>query len=32
MARNKKSSNITYSKFLQILIYLDMIGAINYNK
>ena len=28
----KKSSNITYSKFLQILIYLDIIGAINYNK
>ena len=28
----KKNSNITYNKFLQILIYLNIIGAINYNK
>ena len=24
--------NITYNKYLQILIYLNIIGAINYNK
>lgn len=28
----KANSNITYSKYLQILIYLNIIGAINYNK
>ena len=28
----KASNNITYNKYLQILIYLNIIGAINYNK
>lgn len=26
------NNNITYNKYLQILIYLNIIGAINYNK
>ena len=28
----KANNNITYNKYLQILIYLNIIGAINYNK
>ena len=28
----KKDSSITYNKFLQILMYLNIIGAINYTK
>lgn len=28
----KANSNITYNKYLQILIYLNIVGAINYNE
>ena len=31
-AKKTANNNITYNKYLQILIYLNIIGAINYNK